>query len=398
MSEESDDKPSAVQGEHFLAGPTLYLRGIEPDDTRSMIAWHPSPYPVPADLALENLEKEVPADAERNDYRLVACRRSDDQPVGSVQFESEDQRTCWLTIYANPVLGVEADAIKTELMQITVPWLLREREMMSVTIEAPESDRGIASGARELGMRTAFRLRESAWHGGARANLVCYEALHPVWLERLGEPPAPEEGPVLREVNAPAAPRWTSETPPNAWVVGERLYLRPIEQADAEEMARWSAREPESFHDTGRHIRSPISHWQWHRNKADESPPSWIRFAIVAKEGDVLIGANGLAFIDWIARTAETESEIVRPDYRGAGYGTEAKHLLLEYGFERIGLHTVYSFVWEFNTRSWQALLKQGYRRAGRLSWTGVKNAEYVGDLAFDLLAEEWRSHRAASR
>lgn len=393
MAEEETDNPSPVQGEFFLAGPTLYLRGIEPDDSKSMIAWNPSPYPIPADLALEQLEKAAP-DIERTDYRLIACRRADDAVVGSVKFETEDFRTSWLTIYANPLLG-DAETIKAELVQIAVPWMLREREMMTVTIEAPESDAGIAAGAEALGMRTVFRLRDCAWHAGARTNLVCYEAYHPVWRERLGEPKEPEEGPIEREVRSPAPPRWTGDSPPNAWVVGERLYLRPIEQADAEEMARWSAREPEAFHDNGRHIRTPISHWHWHRKKAEDSPPSWVRFAIVAKEGDVLIGANGLAGIDWIARTAETESEIVRPDYRGAGYGTEAKHLLLEYGFERIGLHAVYSYVWEYNTRSWGALLKQGYRRAGSLAWTGVKDAQYVGDYVFDLLAEEWRAARS---
>src|SRR5215218_10031134 len=216
MSDETYEL-STVEGEYFLTGPTLYLRGIEPDDTKSMIAWNPSPYPIPADLALENLEKEAPADAEWHEYQLVACRRSDDQAVGSLRFESEDQRTCWLTVYANPTLGEEADAIKAELVRITVPWLLREREMMVVTIEAPESDHGIAAGAGELGMRTAYRLRESAWHAGTRTNLVCYEALHPVWVERLGEPPAPEEGPIERKVSSPAPPRWTGEAPPNAW-------------------------------------------------------------------------------------------------------------------------------------------------------------------------------------
>src|SRR5215211_8908605 len=114
------------------------------------------------------------------------------------------------------MLGVEADAINAELLQVTVPYMLHEREMMTVTIEAPESDRGIAAGAQALGMRTAFRLRESAWYDGARTNLVCYEALHPVWKERLGEPPASEEGPIEREVRSPAQPRSSGEVPPNA--------------------------------------------------------------------------------------------------------------------------------------------------------------------------------------
>ena len=99
-----------AEGEPFLTGPTLYLRGVERDDAGSMIAWHPSPFPVPSDLALERLEGAA-TEAERTSVRLIACRRADDRVVGSIQFESEDQRTCELTIYANPLL-LEAGAIR----------------------------------------------------------------------------------------------------------------------------------------------------------------------------------------------------------------------------------------------------------------------------------------------
>jgi RimJ/RimL family protein N-acetyltransferase len=388
MSHGSDDRS-------FLTGPTLYLRGIERDDAKVSSAWIPSLFPAPADLVLERLEAEEARDEEWMRYRLVACRRSDDRPVGSVECESEDQRSCYISIHSDPLLG-EADAIRAEILRLVVPWLLHEREMMVVWLEAPEGDRAVAEAGAGLGMRVAFRLREAVWHDGSRQAVICYEALHPAWVERLGMPGAAEEGSVERSVRSPAPPRWTGEAPPNAFVVGERLYLRPIEQADAEEMARWSAKEPESFHDTGRHIRSPIANWKWNRKHAEADPPSWIRFAIVAKEGDVVIGMNGLLGIDWIARTAETETEIVRPDYRGTGYGTEAKHLLLEYAFERLGLHMVRSYVWEFNTRSRDALIKQGYRIAGRVAWTGLKNAQFVDDLVFDLLASEWRESRKA--
>lgn len=378
--------------EPFLTGPTLYLRGVERDDAGAAVAWDPNPFPVNAEVVLERLE-EAPTHTDRTSVRLIACRRADDQVVGSIHVESEDQRTCKLAVYASPLLG-EAGTIRAELLHIAVPWLLHEKEMMVVWVETPEDDRAVAEAAGELGMRRAYRLREACWTDGVRRDLLCYEALHPAWVERLGMPEAATEGPAERSVRSPAPPRWTGEVPANAFAVGQRLYLRPIERADAEEMARWSAHEPESFHDTGRHIRSPITFWRWHRKTAEEDPPSWIRFAIVDKERDVVIGANGLASIDWIAKTAETETEIIRPDYRGAGYGTEAKHLLLEYGFERLGLHMVYSYVWEFNTRSRDALLKQGYRLAGRVAWTGVKHARFVDDQVFDLLAEEWRASR----
>jgi RimJ/RimL family protein N-acetyltransferase len=390
----SRQRPRPIAGPSFLIGPTLYLRGIERDDAGTMAAWHPSPFPIPSDLAEERLNDEVPDEAELGAHRLIACRRADDRPVGSIAYATDDLHAPWLAIHVDPALGDAGGALRAELLKIVVPWLLHEREFMSVWIEAPAGDRAIAAAAAELGMRSAFRMREAAWHHGARQDLIGYEALHPRWVERLRMPPLPAEGEVERAVKAPAPPRWTGEVPENAFAVGERLYLRPLEQADAEELARWSTRETDAFHDIGRHIRSPISYWQWNRKLAEERSPTWIRFAIVAKEGDLVIGSNGLTDLDWIARTAESETDIVRPDYRGAGYGTEAKHLLLEYAFVRLGLHMVRSVAWAFNTRSCDALIKQGYRIAGGLSWTGVKNAEFVNDLLFDLLASEWAASR----
>jgi RimJ/RimL family protein N-acetyltransferase len=377
----------------FLTGPELYLRGIDRDDAKVMNAWHPSPYPLPSDLAVEQLEESISKDAVEGTFRYVACRRADDAPVGSVEFYSEDQRSCWTTVYANPLLA-DADAIQAEIVRIFVPWMLHEREMMVIWLEAPEDDKGVASAAAELGMAIAYRYREAVLRNGAREDRICYEALHPVWVERLGKPRGFVEGEPVREPRAPAPPRWTGEIPERAFAVGERLYLRPIEQEDAEEMARLDAIETDPTHDTGRHLRSPISNWTWNRKNAEDEPPSWIRFAIVAKVGDVVIGSLGLLDIDWVNKTAETEMWIERPEYRGAGYGTEAKHLILDYAFERLGLHMVYCYAWEFNERSWKAMVKQGYRLAGRMSWTGVKHAEFIGDLTFDLLASEWRAAR----
>ena len=122
--------------------------------------------------------------------------------------------------------------------------------------------------------------------------------------------------------------------------------------------------------------------------------PEEVQFAVVLRETGKPIGDNGLFNIDWIGRTTETASFIFRPEHRGAGLGTEAKHLLLEYAFERLGLHMVRSYVWQPNTRSAAALRKQGYRDAGAVAWSGQKNGELVGDYAFDLLASEWQEAR----
>ena len=290
--------------------------------------------------------------------------------------------------------------LTAEMLRLVVPWLIHEHDNMTVTVLLASGDPVTNKAARVTGMKVAYILREAIMgRDGTRRDLECWQALHPTWLARLGRQPEAVLGNIERDVRSPARfiYKGRNQDPPlNATIVGERLYMRPIEQADSDEIARWSMRETDTAFDIGRSSRSPISYWHWNRKNSEAEPPSWIRFAICLRSDHSVIGANGLAFVDWIHRTAETETEIVRPDFRGSGYGTEAKHLMLEFAFERIGLHMVRSMAWAFNTRSCEALRKQGYRDAGRLAWTGIKSGDFADDLVFDLLAEEWRAARVS--
>jgi RimJ/RimL family protein N-acetyltransferase len=278
-----------------------------------------------------------------------------------------------------------------------IPYLLMERELFSVWFDTEAGETAVEATAAEIGMRRAYRLREAYMIDGRRTDQLCYEALHPAWVARLGMPPAGEDGPVEREVRSPAPrafPVPDGDLPRGAVAIGDRVYLRAVEEDDAKVFADLSRRESETFFDNGRPVRSPVSVADFHTKLAEEDPPEWIRFAICLRANDDVIGANGLSDIDWIHRTAETETEILRPEYRGGGYGTEAKHLMLAYAFERLGLHAVRSYVWQPNGRSAAALRKQGYRDAGMVAWTGQKDGDLVGDYVFDLLASEWQVAR----
>jgi RimJ/RimL family protein N-acetyltransferase len=396
MSESTTGRGS--EGQTFLVGPTLYLRGIETDDAKTGAIWYPSHFPLPSGVLEEKLKEDVPKNARNNEYRLIACRRSDDNPVGSVSYHVQGWRWADATVHANPLFDAEnRAAIKAELVGLLIPYLLMERDLFSVWLDTEADEALVEATAIEIGMRKAFRLREAYLINGERKDQVCYEALHPAWVTRLGTPPEGVEGPVEREVRSPAPhafPVVEGDPPQGAVAIGERVYLRAVEEDDAKEFADWSRRESETFFDNGRPLRSPISVAKFHKKLAEEDPQEWTRFAICLRENDEVIGANGLSDIDLIHRTAETETEIFRPEYRGGGYGTEAKHLMLSYAFERLGLHGVRSFVWEPNGRSAAALRKQGYRDAGAVAWSGQKNGELVGDYVFDLLASEWQAAR----
>ena len=383
----------------FLVGPTIYLRPIEMADAATAPFWSDCLYPISADVMEERLKEDVPGLNANGTRRLIACRRSDDMPMGSAEIRVDEAFVSDLSFCVPSVFGpVRRSEITAEMIRLLVPWQLHENDRMSVRVQAGALDSVVRSAALAAGMEQAYLLREAySARNGEREDLVCYQALHPTWLARLGRPMGPIFGNVEREVRQPAPLRYPErelDPPVNAFLVGKRIYLKPIEQDDAEAIAAWAMRETQTEFDVGRTPRSPISYWHWNRKNYELDPPTWVRFAICLIEDGTIIGSNGLAFIDWVHRTAETETDIVQPDYRGGGYGTEAKHLLLEYAFETLCLHMVRSQAWEFNKPSCAALRKQGYRDAGRLNWTGVKNGGFADDLLFDLLGREWREAR----
>jgi RimJ/RimL family protein N-acetyltransferase len=128
--------------------------------------------------------------------------------------------------------------------------------------------------------------------------------------------------------------------------------------------------------------------------REDESKEhlEYIFFSVCLRETDEFIGEVGLMQVDLVHRNAETASWFHRPDYRAQGYGSEAKHMLLEYAFDRLGLHMLESTVRFENTRSAAALRKQGYRDSGRICWTSNREGTFVNTATFDLLADEWRA------
>jgi diamine N-acetyltransferase len=181
----------------------------------------------------------------------------------------------------------------------------------------------------------------------------------------------------------------------NPVMIGERIYLRPLEVEDAKDIAYASHYETDTFMERGRDLTSPLTMEHYIRELYEQQPTDGeVPFACCLKENDECIGIVGLEFVDLVNRVAETGSWFHKPEYRNKGYGTESKHLVLEYAFERLYLEMIISFVWEPNTRSAAALAKQGYRPAGRVKWEAVKDGVYRDVLMFDISREEWLEAR----
>ncbi|MEZ4571140.1 MAG: GNAT family protein [Thermomicrobiales bacterium] len=177
----------------------------------------------------------------------------------------------------------------------------------------------------------------------------------------------------------------------NPIIVGERVYLRAEEPDDADTMAHHYAVETDDWiDDFGRFLQSPIMFRSSIEENADVSIPESLTLQSCLIQNDALIGWVGLFGIDYVNGTAETYSHFAPGEWRGKGYGTESKHLLLAYCFDYLQLHILQSYVFGSNERSAAALRRQGYQPAGLLRLDGPRRGKYLDTWVFDVKRDEW--------
>lgn len=117
-----------------------------------------------------------------------------------------------------------------------------------------------------------------------------------------------------------------------------------------------------------------------------------VDFIIYERESMRPIGVVNLRDIDRSHRTAELGIAIGEQECWNKGYGTETCFLVLDYGFNGLGLHNVVLDPVSFNQRALKVYKRVGFREIGRR-----REAHRVGNRVFDLvlmdcLATEFKS------
>ncbi|MCA9860630.1 MAG: GNAT family N-acetyltransferase [Thermomicrobiales bacterium] len=375
----------------YLVGPNIHLRAVEETDAASEPSWRDSWFPRTRMVSEAKIEDEHSGD----DTTLLAVRNSDDVVVGSVTIEPEDAWVFVSPFAARWLTDDQAEAVMAEIVTVVLPFLVDEGGNMAALVEVPAGLPLLEAALAGIGARSCYRQRGAIIYRGNRHDRTGWQYFNQKALDVFGAPALTPEGPVERKVASPAPRKWPVVTTPptGAVIVGERVYLRMFTPDDGEVLRDASLTDTEFLHDP-RFPRSAMVMNAHFRKSSEDEPPVNPTFAIVLRENDELIGWNELDDIDLVHRSAETGTELFRPEHRGKGYGTEAKHLLLNYAFDVLNLHMVWSIVWQENPRSRAALLKQGYREAGCIPWGGIHHGLPSGDWMFDLLAEEWQAAR----
>ncbi|WP_420631251.1 GNAT family N-acetyltransferase [Candidatus Leptofilum sp.] len=114
-----------------------------------------------------------------------------------------------------------------------------------------------------------------------------------------------------------------------------------------------------------------------------------VRWAIVPKGQDELIGSCGFNELNHRTKVGELGYELARP-YWQHGIMTEAISAIIAFGLENLSLERIEAWVMPQNRASANLLLKLGFQSEGILERKGYWNGRFHDLELFSLLAEQW--------
>ncbi|MCX7918742.1 MAG: GNAT family N-acetyltransferase [bacterium] len=174
----------------------------------------------------------------------------------------------------------------------------------------------------------------------------------------------------------------------NEFIVGEKVYLRPVELDDLELFCR-CANHPDARYSF--FIAFPsnrVRQEEFIRSLYKEK--ELIFFTIVIKESDIPIGHTAFHRIDWVSRVATYGIIIGDSRYWGKGYGSEVTQLMVKYGFETLGLNRIQLHVWKDNIAGIKAYERAGFKQEGLLRQAMFHEGHFCDFYIMSILREEY--------
>ncbi len=120
-------------------------------------------------------------------------------------------------------------------------------------------------------------------------------------------------------------------------------------------------------------------------------PGSWFQFVILKNDDNELIGDVGVHFFDSDGFQAELGCTL-NSDYQGNGFATEALTGVINFLFTRLNKRRVIASIDPRNLKSIQLFERLGFRKEAHFKQSLFINGEWVDDLIYAVLKDEWNS------
>ena len=157
---------------------------------------------------------------------------------------------------------------------------------------------------------------------------------------------------------------------------GKKVSLHAVERADLQQLRDW--RNNPDFRKYFREYRelNMQQQEQWFEKSVVDDNNTQM-FVIRKKEDNELIGCCGLIYINWVHRNADLSLYVGWEDtyIDEEGYAEESCKILLDYGFNELGLNKVWTEIYEFDDKKKELYDKLFFQQDGLLR----KNYWYDG-------------------
>ncbi len=178
-------------------------------------------------------------------------------------------------------------------------------------------------------------------------------------------------------------------------IVGERIYLSPVNPEDAERYTEWLNDLNVSIYLTS---APKVYSLQKEKEILEHISKEGYCFAIIDSEKDKLIGNIGLEDVNFIDRKAVMGIFIGDKEYWSKGYGTEAIDLLLDFSFNLLNLNSIMLIVHAFNKRAMRCYEKCGFKLIGKRREAHIIGTEKFDEYYMDILASEFKGNRTLDK
>jgi [ribosomal protein S5]-alanine N-acetyltransferase len=169
-------------------------------------------------------------------------------------------------------------------------------------------------------------------------------------------------------------------------LTGENIILKGLSKKFvSEKYAQWLNDKKVCVENRHGSVKNTIYMTEKYVESVDRSDTA-AAFAIITKAGDLHIGNVCLENISWENRSGEIAILIGEKDFWGKGIATEAYKLIIDYGFNMLDLHRLYSGMTIRNKAMIKVAERSGMTEEGILKESLFKDGIYVDIVRYAII------------
>lgn len=173
------------------------------------------------------------------------------------------------------------------------------------------------------------------------------------------------------------------------FIKGKKIGLRAFRRDDLDLYAHWlNDKAVTKYLEMGWRPTTPQDLEAVYTEATDGK--SAIVFVVCDLKNDQPIGTTGFYFLHWPGRRAQYRILIGDSSYHGKGVGSEVNALMVQHGFERLNLHTIYLGVNADNEGAIKSYEKAGYKHEGRHRDFVYNHGRYYDSLSMSILSTDY--------